>query len=103
MPILIDRSTKVICQGFTGKNGTFHSEQAIAYGTKMVGGTSPGKGGSPHLGLPVFDTVAEAKRATGCDASVIYVPPAGAADAVCGGIQEEVRKVICMPPGIYAS
>ena len=73
MPILIDKNTKVICQGFTGKNGTFHSEQAIAYGTKMVGGTSPGKGGTTHLGLPVFDTVAEAKAKTGCDASVIYV------------------------------
>ena len=77
MSILIDKNTKVICQGFTGKNGTFHSEQAIAYGTKMVGGTSPGKGGATHLGLPVFDTVAEAKEKTGCDASVIYVPPAG--------------------------
>ena len=82
MSILIDKNTKVICQGFTGKNGTFHSEQAIAYGTKMVGGTSPGKGGTTHLGLPVFDTVAEAKEKTGCDASVIYVPPAGAADAI---------------------
>src|SRR5436305_11692444 len=81
MSILIDRNTKVICQGFTGRNGTFHSEQAIAYGTRMVGGTSPGKGGSSHPGLPVFDTVAEAKEKTGCDASVIYVPPAGAADA----------------------
>ena len=75
MPILVDKNTKVICQGFTGKNGTFHSEQAIAYGTKMVGGVTPGKGGSTHLGLPVFDTVAEAKEKTGCDASVIYVPP----------------------------
>src|SRR5215831_10187176 len=78
MSILIDKNTKVICQGFTGKNGTFHSQAAIAYGTKMVGGTSPGKGGSTHLDLPVFDTVAEAKEKTGCDASVIYVPPAGA-------------------------
>ncbi|HEY4774477.1 MAG TPA: succinate--CoA ligase subunit alpha, partial [Xanthobacteraceae bacterium] len=77
MAILIDSDTRVICQGFTGKNGTFHSEAAIAYGTNMVGGTSPGKGGSTHLGLPVFDTVAEAKAATNCDASVIYVPPAG--------------------------
>jgi succinyl-CoA synthetase alpha subunit len=100
MPILIDRNTKVICQGFTGKNGTFHSEQAIAYGTKMVGGTSPGKGGSTHLGLPVFDTVAQAKEATGCDASVIYVPPAGAADAICEAIQAEVALIICITEGI---
>ena len=83
MSILIDKNTKVICQGFTGKNGTFHSEQAIAYGTRMVGGTSPGKGGSFHLNLPVFETVAEAKEKTQCDASVVYVPPAGAADAIC--------------------
>ena len=78
MSILIDAATKVICQGFTGKNGTFHSEQAIAYGTRMVGGVAPGKGGAQHLDLPVFDTVLEAREATGADASVIYVPPAGA-------------------------
>ena len=83
MSILVDASTTVICQGFTGAQGTFHSEQAIAYGTKVVGGTSPGKGGSIHLGLPVFDTVAQAREQTGCDASVVYVPPAGAADAIC--------------------
>ncbi len=77
MSILIDKNTKVICQGFTGKNGTFHSQAAIDYGTKMVGGTAPGKGGQTHLGLPVFDTVQEAKEKTGCDASVIYVPPRG--------------------------
>ena len=86
MSILIDKNTKVICQGFTGKNGTFHSEQAIAYGTKMVGGVSPGKGGSTHLDLPVFDTVAEAREKTGADASVIYVPPPGAADAIAEAI-----------------
>src|ERR671920_1620527 len=100
MSILIDKSTKVICQGFTGKNGTFHSEQAIAYGTKMVGGTSPGKGGSTHLGLPVFDTMAEAKAKTGADASVIYVPPAGAADAICEAIDAEVPLIITITEGI---
>src|SRR3977135_2811897 len=100
MSILIDKSTKVICQGFTGKNGTFHSEQAIAYGTKMVGGTSPGKGGTAHLGLPVFDTVAEAKAKTQCDASVIYVPPAGAADAICEAIQAEIALIITITEGI---
>src|SRR5260370_35666887 len=81
MSILIGKNTKVICQGFTGKNGTFHSEAAIAYGTKMVGGTSPGKGGATHLGLPVFDTAAETQEKTGADASVIYAPPPGPADA----------------------
>src|SRR5829696_7725299 len=100
MSILIDKDTKVICQGFTGKNGTFHSEQAIAYGTRMVGGTSPGKGGSKHLGLPVFDTVAEAREKTGCDASVVYVPPAGAADAICEAIDAEVPLIICITEGI---
>ncbi|MEA2971406.1 MAG: succinyl-CoA synthetase alpha subunit [Alphaproteobacteria bacterium] len=100
MSILIDKNTKVICQGFTGKNGTFHSEQAIAYGTRMVGGTSPGKGGSTHLSLPGFDTVAEAKRKTNCDASVIYVPPAGAADAICEAIQAEIPLIVCITEGI---
>jgi len=100
MAILIDKNTKVICQGFTGKNGTFHSEQAIAYGTQMVGGVSPGKGGTMHLGLPVFHTVAEARAETGCDASVIYVPPAGAADAITEAIAAEVPLIICITEGI---
>jgi succinyl-CoA synthetase alpha subunit len=100
MSILIDANTKVICQGFTGKNGTFHSQAAIAYGTKMVGGVSPGKGGTIHLNLPVFETVAEAREETGCDASVIYVPPAGAADAICEAIQAELPLIVCITEGI---
>jgi succinyl-CoA synthetase alpha subunit len=100
MSILIGKNTRVLCQGFTGKNGTFHSQAALDYGTKMVGGTSPGKGGSSHLNLPVFDTVAEAKEQTGCDASVIYVPPAGAADAICEAIQAEIPLIVCITEGI---
>ena len=100
MSILIDVHTKVICQGFTGKNGTFHSEKAIEYGTRMVGGTSPGKGGARHLGLPVFDTVVDARAATGADASVIYVPPPSAADAICEAISAEVPLIVCITEGI---
>jgi succinyl-CoA synthetase alpha subunit len=100
MAVLVDKNTKVICQGFTGAQGTFHSEQAIAYGTKMVGGVTPGKGGAKHLGLPVFDTVADAVKQTGADVSVIYVPPPFAADAILEGIDAGVRLVVCITEGI---
>ncbi len=100
MSILVHANTKVICQGFTGKQGTFHSEGAIAYGTRMVGGVAPGKGGSTHLNLPVFDTVLQAKEATGADASVVYVPPFGAADAILEAIAAEIPLIVCITEGI---
>ena len=100
MSVLIGSHTKVICQGITGAQGTFHSEQAIAYGTKMVGGVTPGKGGQTHIGLPVFDTVAEAKARTQADASVIYVPPPFAADSILEAIDAEIELIICITEGI---
>jgi succinyl-CoA synthetase alpha subunit len=103
MSILVGKQTRVICQGMTGAQGTFHTEQAIAYGTMMVGGTSPGKGGTTHLGLPVFDTVEEAVAATAPDASVIYVPPPFAADAILEAIDAEIGLIVCITEGIPVS
>ena len=100
MAVLIDENTKVICQGFTGSQGTFHSEQALEYGTKMVGGVTPGKGGSNHLGLPVFNSVHEARRTTSADASVIYVPPPFAADSILEAIDARMELIVCITEGI---
>ncbi|WP_209424357.1 succinate--CoA ligase subunit alpha [Pararhodobacter sp. SW119] len=100
MAILVDKNTKVICQGFTGSQGTFHSEQAIAYGTRMVGGVTPGKGGSEHLGLPVFNSVHEAKAKTGANASAIYVPPPFAADSILEAIDAGMELIVCITEGI---
>jgi succinyl-CoA synthetase alpha subunit len=100
MSVLVDKNTKVICQGFTGKQGTFHSEQAIAYGTRMVGGVTPGKGGSEHLGLPVFDTVRDAVRQTQADASVIYVPAAFCKDSILEAVDAGVPLIVCITEGV---
>src|ERR1041385_3967059 len=100
MSILVNKNTKVITQGITGAQGRFHTEQALKYGTKMVGGTSPGKGGSRHLDLPVYDTVRDAVEKTGANASVIYVPPPGAADAIMEAVDAELELVVCITEGI---
>jgi len=100
MAVLVDKNTRVICQGLTGSQGTFHTEQAIAYGTKMVGGVTPGKGGGSHIGLPIFDTVGDARAATGANATAIYVPPPFAADAILEAIDAEMELIVCITEGI---
>src|SRR5256886_9974042 len=100
MSILVNRNTRVICQGFTGKQGTFHSQAALAYGTKLVGGVTPGRGGQQHLGLPVFDTVGDAVRVTGATASMIYVPAAGAADSILEAADAGIELAVCITEGV---
>src|SRR5690348_3251519 len=100
MAILVNKATRVICQGFTGTQGTFHCQQAIEYGTNMVGGVTPGKGGSIHLGLPVFNTVLDAKEATGCNASVMYVPPTYAMDSILEAIDAEIEVIVAITDGV---